>query len=208
MEKQQEKILAAPAIPPFPNYVMFDLEGMPPQFDDELDRIYLWGMQVFGDSPTEFLPSVAGFGTNGDKEGWLDFLGKAEQIFQQYGDLPFVHWAAYEKTYLDRYIKRYGDVNGIAARVKANLLDLLTVARDSVVLPVPSFSLKVIEKYVGYKRTQAVYGGDFSMAMFIEAVETSDEAKRNELMGEILKYKSEDLEATWAVFQWLKSKTL
>jgi len=26
------------------------------------------------------------------------------------------------------------------------------------------------------------------MAMFIEAVETSDEAKRNELMGEILKY--------------------
>jgi predicted RecB family nuclease len=206
MEKQQEKILAVPAIPSFPNYVMFDLEGMPPQFDDELDRIYLWGMQVFGDNPTEFMPSVAGFGTNGDKEGWLDFLGKAEQIFQQYGDIRFVHWASYEKTYLDRYIKRFGDVDGIAARVKANLLDLLTVARDSVVLPVPSFSLKVIEKYVGYKRTQTVYGGDFSMAMFIEAVETSDEAKRNELMGEILKYNSEDLAATWAVFQWLKSK--
>jgi hypothetical protein len=28
----------------------------------------------------------------------------------------------------------------------------------------------------------------WAMAMFIEAVETSDEAKRNELMGEILKY--------------------
>jgi predicted RecB family nuclease len=26
-------------------------------------------------------------------------------------------------------------------------------------------------------------------------------------MGEILKYNNEDLEATWAVFQWLKSKT-
>jgi predicted RecB family nuclease len=34
MEKQQEKILAVPAIPSFPNYVMFDLEGMPPQFDE------------------------------------------------------------------------------------------------------------------------------------------------------------------------------
>ena len=44
------------------------------------------------------------------------------------------------------------------------------------------------------------------MAMFIEAMETSDEAKRNELMGEILKYNREDLEATWAVFQWLRSK--
>ena len=80
------------------------------------------------------------------------------------------------------------------------------MARDSVVLPVPSFSLKVIEKYVGYKRTQTEYGGDWSMAQYIEAVETRDEAKRAELMGEILKYNSEDLEATWAVFQWLKSK--
>jgi predicted RecB family nuclease len=117
--------------------------------------------------------------------------------------VSFVHWAPYEKTYLDEYINRYGDDDGIAARVKANLLDLLTVARDSVVLPVPSFSLKVIGKYVGYKRTREKHGGQWSMAMFIEATETSDEAKRNELMAEILKYNSEDLEATWAVFQWL-----
>ncbi len=31
-----------------PNYVMFDLEGMPPQIDD-IEKVYLWGMQVFGD---------------------------------------------------------------------------------------------------------------------------------------------------------------
>jgi predicted RecB family nuclease len=130
------------------------------------------------------MPSVAGFGTNGDKEGWLVFLGSAKRFFRDYGDLPFVHWAPYEKTYLDRYIKRYGDVDGTATRVKANLFDLLTVAKDSIVLPVPSFSLKVVEKYVGYKRTQTEYGGDLSMAQYIEAVETTDEAKRNELMGE------------------------
>jgi predicted RecB family nuclease len=64
----------------------------------------------------------------------------------------------------------------------------------------------VIEKYVGFKRTETRYGGEWAMAMFIEAVETSDEAKRNELMGEILKYNSEDLAATWAVFQWLRAK--
>ena len=44
------------------------------------------------------------------------------------------------------------------------------------------------------------------MAMFIEAVETRDESKRKQLMGEILKYNEEDLGATWAVFQWLRSK--
>jgi predicted RecB family nuclease len=97
-------------------------------------------------------------------------------------------------------------MEGIAARVKANLLDLLTVARDSIVLPIPSFSLKVIEKYIGFKRSQTESGGQWAMAMFIEATETSDEGKRKKLMDEILRYNREDLEATWAVFEWLKSK--
>jgi hypothetical protein len=39
-----------PLIEQGPNYVMFDLEGMPPQLD-ELEKIYLWGMQVFGERP-------------------------------------------------------------------------------------------------------------------------------------------------------------
>jgi predicted RecB family nuclease len=205
METKQEKVLAVAAIPEAQNYVMFDLEGLPPQCD-ELAKIYLWGMQVYGANPTEFMPAVSGFGEGGDKQGWLDFLDMAEQIFQRYGDIRFVHWASYEKTYLDEYIKRYGDEDGVAARVKANLLDLLPIARDSVVLPIPSFSLKVIEKYIGYKRTQTEYGGEWSISKFIEATETSDEAKRQELMGQILIYNSEDLAATWAVFQWLKSK--
>lgn len=205
MEKQEEKILAIPAIPQLPNYVMFDLEGMPPQID-ELDKIYLWGTQVFGDKPSDFMPAVSGFGPNGDKEGWLAFLENAKRIFELYGDIRFAHWASYEKTYVLKYIQRYGDVDGTAARVVANLLNLLTVAQKSIILPVPSFSLKVIEQYVGYKRKQAEYGGQWAMAMFIEATETSDERKRKQLMIEILTYNREDLEATWAVFQWLRSK--
>lgn len=205
MEKHEERVLAAPAIPSFPNYVMFDLEGMPPHLD-ELDKIYLWGTQVFGTDPSEYKSAVSGFGPNGDKEGWLAFLANAQRIFEARGDIPFVHWAPYEKTYLTRYIDRYGDVDGIAARVKSNLLDLLTVARDSVVLPIPSFSLKVVEKYIGFKRSQTESGGQWAMATFIEATETSDEVKRNQLIDEIVKYNKEDLEATWAVFQWLKAK--
>jgi len=205
METQKEKILAPPAIPELPNYAMFDLEGMPPYLD-ELDKIYLWGVQVFGEKPSAFMPAVSGFGPDGDREGWLAFLASAKKIFGLYGDIPFVHWASYEKTYLNRYIDRHGDVDGVAARVKANLLDLLTITKKSVILPVPSFSLKVIEQYVGFERKQEQYGGQWAMAMFIEATETSDEGKRRELMNEILTYNQEDLEATWAVFRWLRSR--
>jgi predicted RecB family nuclease len=205
METKQEQILCAPAIPPFPNYVMFDLEGMPPYLD-EIENIYLWGMQVYGKKPSEFMPAVAGFGPDGDRDCWLAFLENAEKVFDTFGDIPFVHWASYEKTKLNLYIARYGDADGVADRVKTNLLDLLTVARNSIILPVSSFSLKVIEKYIGFKRSQSEFGGQWAMAMFIEVTETSGESKRKQLMDEILKYNEEDLAATWAVFQWLKTK--
>lgn len=206
MESRKEKVLATPAIPRHDSYVMFDLEGMPPHLD-ELDKIYLWGTQVYGEKQSEFTFALSGFGPDGDKEGWLGFLANAKQIFEIYGDIPFVHWAPYEQTYLRRYVERFGDAKGIAARVEANLLDLLTVARDSVVLPLPSFSLKVVEDYVGFERKEAEYGGQWAMATFIEATETSDEEKRKELMDKIVAYNKEDLEATWAVFEWLRAKT-
>lgn len=205
MEKREERILAAPAIPQLPNYAMFDLEGMPPYLD-ELDKIYLWGVQVFGEKPSQFMPAVSGFGPDGDREAWFAFLRNLERIFEIYGDILFVHWACYEKTYLNRYIERYGDPGGIATRVIANLFDLLTVAKESVILPVPSFSLKVVEQYVGFKRKLPEGNGQWAMAKFIEATETCDQERRRELMDKILDYNREDLEATWAVFQWLQNK--
>lgn len=203
MSTGAEEWMDVPQIPKHSNYVMFDLEGIPPQLESN-DKIYLWGMQVFGEKPGQFLAAVAGFGEAGDKEGWHDFLGKAKSIFDEYGDIPFIHWHHYEPTHIKDYIKRFGDVENIAARVLDNLIDILPIAKNCVALPVPSYSLKVLEKYVGYKRTQTEYGGNWSIAKYIEATETENEQLRAELMDQILTYNREDLEATWAVFDWLR----
>lgn len=205
LQTGRETLLQPPAIPHSDHYVMFDLEGMPPHLD-ELDKIYLWGMQVFGKAQGEFTPAVAGFGDNGDREGWHQFLTKADAIFQKFGNVPFVHWHHYERTHIAAYIKRYGDLQGIADRVLRNLLDLLPITRGSVLLPLSSYSLKVVEKYVGFQRTQDEYGGSWSMAKFIEATETQDDNLRKKLMDQILLYNKEDLAATWAVFRWLQGK--
>jgi predicted RecB family nuclease len=202
----EEALRQQPAIPERPNYVMFDLEGLPPQLD-ELDKIYLWGLQVFGEEPSDYLSATAGFGADGDRQGWEDFLGKAQTIFEHYGDLPFVHWHHYERVRLDVYVQRYGDPNGIAARVRKNLLDLLRITQDAITLPLPSYSLKVVERYVGFKRTQDEYGGDWAMAQYIKATETDDEKLRAEVLDQLYRYNREDLEATWAVLEWLKGKT-
>lgn len=196
-------VLEPPAIPEHPSYVMFDLEGLPSQLD-ELEKIYLWGMQVFGERPGGFRVATAGFGRDGDRAGWFAFLAEAAAIFADHGDIPFVHWASYELTKINLYLDRYGDRDGIGARVKANLLDLLPVTYDSVALPLSSYSLKEIERLAGYQRRLSESGGEWSMARYIEATETADEAARAEIMDEILAYNREDLEATWAVMEWLR----
>ena len=207
MSSKQEIMLEKPQVPDSPNYVMFDLEGIPPHLD-ELENIYLWGLQVFGEKPSDFMPAVAGFGEEGDKEGWNSFLQISETIFSEYGDIPFVHWHHYERVKIDTYIKRYGDPNGTAARVKANLLDLFPATQKSIALPLPSYSLKVVEKYIGFKRTQDEYGGDWAIAKYVEATELEDPVEREKVIEQILIYNREDLEATWAVLEWLRSKAM
>jgi len=183
---------------------MFDLEGVPPRID-ETEKIYMWGLQCFGEQGGPFRPALAGFGRDGDREGWQDFLAECRAIFAAHGDIPFVHWATYERTKIDLYVSRYGDdEHGTAARVKDNLLDLLPITRESVAVPLSSYSLKDIETLAGYKRQLTEYGGDWSMAKYIAATESDDEAERTALLDEILDYNREDLEATWAVLEWLR----
>lgn len=184
---------------------MFDLEGMPPSQDD-LERVYLWGAQVYGTRPGQFMGVTSGFGADGDREGWERLLDAANAIIAEYGDIPFVHWHHYERVHIEMYVQRYGDPAGVAAQVLRNLVDFLPLTKKAVVLPLPSYSLKEVEKYVGFQRTQDEYGGSWAMAKFILATETHDEAQRDSLMAEILEYNREDLAATWAVFEWLRKK--
>ena len=101
-------------------------------------------------------------------------------------------------------MSRYGDdEHGTAARVKSNLLDLLPITRESVAVPLSSYCLKDIETLTGYERQLDEYGGDWSMAKYIAATESDDEAERTAILDEILAYNREDLEATWAVLEWL-----
>jgi len=193
------------------NFVIFDLEGLPPELD-EAEKVYLWGMQVFGEQKGEFIAALADFGEDGDRHGWEQFLARAAELLSAHPGIRFVHWANYEKTMIKRYIERFGDDEaGTAAAVLESLLDLLPITRDAVAIPEPSYSLKVVEKskavtaLTGFSRSaEEVTKGDDSIAAYIEAVETEDMARRDEIVADICAYNQEDLEATWAVLRWLR----
>ncbi len=200
-----EKLVEEPQIPESRFYVMFDVESIPPQLED-LEKVYLWGIQAFSypdGVPGEYMASPAGVGDEADKRCWEEFLENADRIFEEYGDVPFVHWSSYEKTCINHYVERYGDRKGTAARVLDNLLDLMKAVKDAVALPIPSYSLKVVEGYVGFQRSMDEFGGDWSIAQYIRAVESEDDEERKRLLDDIVLYNREDLLATWETLKWL-----
>jgi predicted RecB family nuclease len=81
LQSKQPIAIAAPDIPDHAHFVMFDLEGLPPHLD-ELEKIHLWGMQVYGEKPSVFIPATAGFGPDGDREGWDAFLTKRRRDYR------------------------------------------------------------------------------------------------------------------------------
>jgi len=205
MKEKRHILIKKIGLPTSGNYVMFDLEGVPPYIDD-LEKIYLWGMQVFGERDSAYLPALAPIEEEGDRKGWENFLKNSQKIFETYGDIPFIHWAPYEKTKIKLYLQRYSDIGGVAERVLKNLVDLCSLVKKSLILAEPSYSLKVVEKVAGFKRTQEEYGGNWAIAKYIEAVETEDRGIRKGIIEKILKYNQEDLLATWEVFKWFKKE--
>jgi len=206
MHEGQQIIFDKITLPRNDNLIMFDIEGLP-SYLDELEKIYLWGLQVYGKKQSDYIPALAPIEPNGDKIAWDKFLVNCRNIFDEHGDIPFVHWHHYEKTKLKLYIERYGDQNTIAQRVLDNLVDLLPLTKKSMVLPELSYSLKVVEKIACFQRSQDEYGGTWAMAKYIEAVETEDTGVQDKIINDIMKYNEEDLAAMWAVFQWLKKQS-
>ena len=200
------EIPISPAICSDANYVMFDVENLAADSDQPI-MVYLWGLQVFGQEPGPFKPALADFSDDADQRCWEDFLGAAEEIISEHPGIKFVHWSSHDRSCVQTYVDRYGDnAAGTAATVLATLLDLEAVVKRSLALPVSGTSLKTVEKLTGFKRSTDVVGGDDSIAAFLKARNTSDSAERQRIMDDLVAYNREDLEATWAVHEWVSRK--
>src|ERR1019366_1991159 len=114
-------------------------------------EVYLWGTQTRTQPdptkpaiPGDYLGARSGSGPTGDEEGWFAFLDNVASLRNRYGTVSFVHWAPYEKTRIREYMARYGDRNGVAEWLAAQLFDLLSQVRFWAVFPLPSHNLKVV----------------------------------------------------------------
>jgi predicted RecB family nuclease len=185
---------------------MLDFEGLPP-YSDELEKVYLWGFKDFRRPDARYLSAQADLGLDGDCEGWMAFLRIAAELLSEQADVSFVHYGNYERTKIDLYRHRYGDPAGTAERLRTRLFDLHRALISAVALPVPSYSLKVIERYVGFERSIPEANGQWAIAQYIEATEFGDAGARSRVLDQIKAYNQEDLDATRAVLDWLRTES-
>lgn len=201
--------ISAPPLPP--GYrpgtrpvMMFDIEN--DVFDPDLGvKVYLWGC-LLAEDKASVKPNliVAGPGVDGDRQGWFDFLSYVDKVFEQFGDIPFVHYSSHERTWVRKYIERYGDPNGTGERLLNNLWDMYSAIKNHLFLPVPSYGLKWVEKLVGFKRSQEEYGGLWSIITYDRYINAATQQEADAILNEILTYNTEDIKASLAIYEWLE----
>jgi len=200
----KKEVLAAPGMPPAGPAVYFDIESNPWDIGMET-RVYLWGLLLDrGDgSAPQYWGTIAPAGPDGDRAAWHAFLAKSGDLIEEFGDLPFIHYSHYEKTWINQYIGRWGDEEGMAGKVAALLWDMEKKAiRGFLRLPVHSYGLKHVEGCSGFKRSQQDYGSLWSVARYDAYLEAADEAERKAVEGELRTYNQEDCAAMRHVLQW------
>ena len=184
-------------------YVILDLEGVP-GYLDSIEEVFLWGMQIFGEFESNHIAIMNQLNySDTDETTWRGFLTSTQEIFDEHGDIPIFHWHHYERSKIDLYVQRYGDLHGVATRIKKNFIDLHALVKNNLALPVYSYSLKEVEKYIGFERSMPNQDGGWAIAQILQAKQCSNKQEFQSSLEQLAFYNREDLMATNAVLQWL-----
>ncbi len=194
--------LHAPALPPYP-VVWFDLEGDSRGEDAEIP-IYLWGFALDDGVATAHSEAIlADFGDDSDRVAWERFVARALAILAAHPGVRWVHWDHYEPLWLRRYTDRFGAPAGFLDRMNAACFDLKRVLDRSLRLPLRSYSIKHVARWMGFAWRNPDSGSEWSTAHYHHARQSIVPAERAELLRELAEYNEDDLLAMRAIWRWI-----
>ena len=198
----QNRAIAAPAeptlplipaheLPTAPIELYFDIEAAP-----EKDLIYLHGILVVDrQAKTEvFHPMLA---ERQADEGlvWEKFL----DLVWQYPNAPIFHFCPYEVQTVKRMAELYGTPRHRVEPLLSRFVDLHERVTRVAILPIESYALKQIARWIGFDWRDAEANGAQSICWYSQWLETGDRA----FLNLILRYNEDDCRATYWVKDWL-----
>lgn len=172
----------------------FDIEAAP-----DKNLIYLHGVLVvekgLNQAPKETFHALLAETPEEEEKAWFDFL----LLVEQYPTAPIYHFCPYEAQTVARLGQLYGmnelDINTLLCR----FVDIHKRVVDSVALPVESYALKHLARWMGFEWRDEDANGAQSICWYDDWLTTGDRTYLNT----ILRYNEDDCRATYRVKDWL-----
>lgn len=181
--------MAPPPIQRTKSCVVFDIESLPSE-----NLYYLMGTTIRCGAEDRFEYDLA-LSVEEEPRMWESFLRRMAVL-----DGPVYHFGDYERASVKKLIERYGE-DPRALDLLNRLVDLRKIIEDCIALPLQSYSLKEVARWLGFEWTGVTQGGGDSMLDYIHWLEDGDPAH----LENILRYNEDDCSATACVYDWLLS---
>ncbi|MEL6128772.1 MAG: TM0106 family RecB-like putative nuclease [Cyanobacteria bacterium J06628_4] len=182
--------LSPQELPSAPIELYFDIEAAPDQ-----DLVYLHGILVVNTQTKAetFIPLVARE-PESEATAWNQF----QHVVAHYPDSPVYHFCPYEAQTVRRLAERYGSIIDID-ELLGRFVDIHKRIVDAVTLPIESYALKHIARWIGFEWRDSSANGAQSICWYDNWLESKDE----QYLNDILKYNEDDCRATFWVKRWL-----
>ncbi|MBE9124979.1 MULTISPECIES: TM0106 family RecB-like putative nuclease [unclassified Coleofasciculus] len=173
--------------------LFFDIEAEP---DLKLD--YLLGILVIDRSAnTEmFYPFLAKHPQE-EASIWQQFL----DLVGLYPDAPIFHFSDYEVETVKRLAKLYNTPLELLEPLLSRFVDMHQRVVNTVMLPVESYSLKNLARWLGFEWRDAGITGSQCVCLYNQWLKTGDRS----FLDAIQRYNEDDCRATYHLKDWLFS---
>lgn len=196
---QQRAILYSPVsitlstspLSPSPIELYFDIEAEP-----DLNLDYLLGVLVVDRSrQTETFHSLLAEQPQAEELIWQQFL----DLVWQYPLAPIFHFCSYEVDTVKRLAKLYRTPKERVQPLLNRFVDIYEQVTQTVALPVESYALKSIARWLGFDWRDPQASGSQCIYWYDQWLDTGDRT----LLDTIQRYNEDDCRATYRVKDWL-----
>jgi predicted RecB family nuclease len=169
----------------------FDIESEP-----SLDLIYLHGVLVVDRmaQTTEF-HSLLADKPEDEAAVWQAFLA----LVAQYPTAPIFHFCPYEVQTIHKLAKLYGTSQSVIHPLAARFIDLHELVTRVATLPVESYALKNMARWMGFDWRDSSANGAQSIYWYAQWLTTQDRS----FLDAIATYNEDDCRATHHIKDWL-----
>ena len=158
--------------------------------------IYLIGVLEVGRNGAERYQAFLAERPEDEEAMWAEFLDYLDVLPDE---ITIYHYHNFESTHLRKLSERHGLEEGLRVKLFDNLIDLHSVLKQFAVLPVYSYGLKSVAKWMGFSWREKGSDAAMSMLWFDLWLSTGDR-KYLELAVE---YNEDDCRGTRAVREWV-----